>query len=112
MKFHVRSTHLHKFTFLVDGKTSPRAGPEIIKALNRWIAETVMEVSVLPVPVGKASKLNRLFNNPKGFLNLFTEFAKRSELYKYHSFSSLWDYLVADEGLINYTSELPYKVHN
>jgi len=91
------------------GNNNSTATNEANKALSRWSYELLTDINLLPENIAKAAKAQKTFSNPKGFLGLFTEFMRRSELFKSSLFASLWEFLSIDEFLINYCGEIHYK---
>ena len=84
---------------------------DIIKSLARWTFEQQFDILILPENVSKAAKRTSIFNNPKSFLALFSEFMKRTDQYENEpDFIALWTSLAADENLINFISEIAFKV--
>jgi hypothetical protein len=87
------------------------ASSVIGRGLARWISEVKTQILILPKLVSKVSRLS--LHAKQSLLGVFSEFMKRTQTYRRDAhFSSLWNFLSADQQLAAFISEIPFvKVH-
>lgn len=76
---------------------------EVTSFFSRWAEELKDLLDETPEKITKAIRQSGLQPIP-----LFTEFAKKTKLYRKNgSYSALWDFLSKDEQIVSYISDVP-----